>query len=162
MQSRTENILKAIIDGTESSELDSPQSRVEALLLLVLDKINEIDGGESGGGLQIHICGNGEYDSVSRIPTISQPDSHTFYLVPGGESNNLYVEWVYLLGAWERFGQGEINISDLIDDSTSSSLKTWSSTKMNSVFKPAWIGTAAQYAALAPDYDPNTIYFIKE
>lgn len=25
-----------------------------------------------------------------------------------------------------------------------------------------WIGTAAQYAALAPNYDPDTIYFIRE
>ena len=43
-QSRTEVILKAILDGTDSSELPPPQSRNEALLMRVLDKINE------GGG----------------------------------------------------------------------------------------------------------------
>lgn len=25
-----------------------------------------------------------------------------------------------------------------------------------------WVGTAEQYAALAPDYDPDTLYFIRE
>ena len=27
---------------------------------------------------------------------------------------------------------------------------------------PTWVGTAEQYAALAPDYDPDTLYFIRE
>lgn len=44
-QSRVETLLKAIIDGTDSSELPKAQSRNEALLLEVLDKINEGGGG---------------------------------------------------------------------------------------------------------------------
>lgn len=43
MKSRVENILTAIIDGDSSSTLPPPQSRNEALLLQVLDKINGID-----------------------------------------------------------------------------------------------------------------------
>lgn len=38
--SRNEDILQAIIDGTDVSELPSPQSRNEALLMQILDKIN--------------------------------------------------------------------------------------------------------------------------
>lgn len=45
MQSRVEDILQAMIDGTESSELPKPQSRNEDLLLQVLDKMNEGGGG---------------------------------------------------------------------------------------------------------------------
>ena len=46
-QSRVETILKAIIDGTDSSELPKAQSRNEALLMDVLDKINAGGGGGS-------------------------------------------------------------------------------------------------------------------
>ena len=46
-QSRVETILKAIIDGTDSSELPKAQSRNEALLLDVLDKVNKGGGGGS-------------------------------------------------------------------------------------------------------------------
>ena len=48
MQSRVEDILQAMIDGTESSELPKPQSRNEDLLLQVLDKMNEGGGGGAG------------------------------------------------------------------------------------------------------------------
>ena len=74
MQSRNEDILQGIIDGTDVSEFPAPQSRVEALLLQVLDKINS--GGTSGYSI--------------------------------------------------------------------------------------WVGTAEEYAALTPDYDPDTIYFVRE
>lgn len=74
MQSRNENILKGIIDGTDVSEFPAPQSRVEALLLQILDKINS--GGTSGYSI--------------------------------------------------------------------------------------WVGTAEEYAALAPNYDADTIYFVRE
>ena len=43
MQSRNEDILQAMIDGTEASTLPPPQSRNEALLLQVLDKMNGLD-----------------------------------------------------------------------------------------------------------------------
>lgn len=74
MQSRNEDILQGIIDGTDVSEFPAPQSRVEALLLQILDKINS--GGTSGYSI--------------------------------------------------------------------------------------WVGTAEEYAALAPNYDPDTIYFVRE
>lgn len=74
MQSRNEDILMGIIDGTDVSDFPAPQSRVEALLLQVLDKINS--GGTSGYSI--------------------------------------------------------------------------------------WVGTAEEYAALAPNYDADTIYFVRE
>ena len=43
MQSRNEDILQAMIDGTAASTLPPPQSRNEALLLQVLDKMNGLD-----------------------------------------------------------------------------------------------------------------------
>lgn len=52
MQSRNEAILRAIIDGTGTSGLESPQSRIEALLYELMDKIDQ-GGGSGGGGLVV-------------------------------------------------------------------------------------------------------------
>lgn len=104
VQSRVEDILMAIINGTDSSELPPPQSRNEALLIRILDKINE--GGGSGGKLPIHICTSSEYDHLTGIPTILGPEENTFYLVPSGSGTDMYKEWVYTNGNWELFGGG--------------------------------------------------------
>lgn len=106
MESRNEAILQGIIDGTDSSEFPAPQSRVEALLLQVLDKINQ--GGGGGGG------GTSDYTQLSNKPSINS------VTLTGNKS-----------------------LSDLGIAST-------------------WVGTAVEYAALAPDYDPDTLYFIRE
>lgn len=48
-KSRAEGILQAIIDGSDASQLPAPQSRAEALLLQVLQVIQNGGGGGSGG-----------------------------------------------------------------------------------------------------------------
>ena len=104
--SRNEDILQAMVDGTDSSELPKPQSREEKLLHAILDKLNT-GGGGSGGGLSIHYCTDGEYNQITGVPTIENPSETTFYLVPTGKGdNNLYDEWVYADGKWEHFGSG--------------------------------------------------------
>ena len=61
--------------------------------------------------MQIHICTAQEYDAQTGVPTIQNPDASTFYLVPGGEAPNLYIEWVYTNSAWEQFGSASIDLS---------------------------------------------------
>ena len=114
----------AIIRGTESSELPPPQSRNEALLLRVLDKINEGGGGGGGGTLHIHICTNGEYNPNTGVPTIQYPDETTIYLVPGGTGNDLYVEWIYVDNAWEMFGSANIDLTDYVKNTDYASNNT--------------------------------------
>lgn len=60
--------------------------------------------------MKIHICAQGEYNSETGVPTIQNPDTQTFYLVPGGENNNLFIEWVYVNNAWERFGSADVEV----------------------------------------------------
>lgn len=59
MESRTEEILQAMIDNTDSSELQSPDSRIEELLILVLDKMNNVPGSGAGS------------DGVTFTPSVS-------------------------------------------------------------------------------------------
>ena len=61
--------------------------------------------------MRIHICTAQEYNAETGAPTIQTPDTQTLYLVPGGEGNNLYVEWAYVGNAWERFGSADLDLS---------------------------------------------------
>lgn len=60
---------------------------------------------------KIHPCVSGEYDTTTHIPTIQNPDTTTFYLVPTGTENDIYEEWIYLNNNWERFGSAKIDLS---------------------------------------------------
>ena len=68
--------------------------------------------------MEIHICSITEYDNETRMPTIVNPDSSTFYLVPteDGTSPDLFTEWVYVNGAWEMFGSASIDLSGYLTD----------------------------------------------
>lgn len=61
--------------------------------------------------MRIHICTAQEYNAETGVPTIQNPDTQTFYLVPGGDSSNLYIEWAYVNNAWERFGSADVDLS---------------------------------------------------
>lgn len=68
--------------------------------------------------MEIHICSITEYDNETRVPTIVNPNSSTFYLVPteDGTSPDLFTEWVYVDNAWEMFGSASIDLSGYLTD----------------------------------------------
>lgn len=76
--------------------------------------------GEPATDMDIHICSASEYDSETRIPTITSPDDKTFYLVPteDGTSPDLFTEWVYVNNTWEMFGSMKIDLSGYLTDVT--------------------------------------------
>lgn len=97
--SRVESILKALINSEEPSRTDIPQSRVEYLLM-------QLAGSAGGGSLPIRILTDGEYSTLTGIPTISDPEENTLYLVPGdGSASNLFSEWIYVNNSWENIGR---------------------------------------------------------
>lgn len=75
------------------------------------------NGGSGGGsykGMTIHVCSSSEYDSETNIPTISEPDDQTIYLVPGdGDENNIFNEYIYVNDSWELFGSATIDLENL-------------------------------------------------
>lgn len=68
--------------------------------------------GDPGESFELHICSSVEYDHETRIPTVARPRSNVLYLVPSDEGFNtdLFVEWVYIYNAWEKFGSASINL----------------------------------------------------
>ena len=103
-RSRVENILNVALNRLDESVLEPSQSRVETLLMLLNGTIGDI--ADVAGKLPIHICVDGEYNPLSGMPTISNPETDIFYLVPSGSGNNVYDEWVYTGSGWEQFGGG--------------------------------------------------------
>lgn len=67
-------------------------------------------GGGSGSGVEnlVTICGENDYDAATGQPTIENPVSNTFYLVPAADasSGSMFDEWIYVDGEWEKFGSG--------------------------------------------------------
>lgn len=70
------------------------------------------DPGEPGSGVDVHICSSTEYDYVTRVPTIQNPDANTFYLVPSVDSSStdMFVEWINVNGVWELFGSATVEV----------------------------------------------------
>lgn len=91
-------------DNTPTALSNNPvtSSGIKSYVDTAISNINEMN---------VHICTAQEYDNETGIPIIADPDTSTFYLVPGGESNNLYIEWVYVNNVWERFGSADIDLS---------------------------------------------------
>ena len=90
------------------------------------DKGDKGDPGEPGTNMEIHICSITEYDNQTRIPTIVNPDSSTFYLVPSqdGTSPDLFTEWVYVNNAWEMFGSASVDLTDYVKNTDYASANT--------------------------------------
>lgn len=72
----------------------------------------DVMDGAPGTGISVHICSAAEYDSTTRVPTVQNPDTNTFYLVPAenGASPDMFVEWIYTNNAWELFGSARVEV----------------------------------------------------
>lgn len=92
--------------GIQSIEKTNTSGLVDTYTITFDDNTISTFQVTNGASIDLHICAQGEYDSTTRVPTIQNPDSHTFYLVPNEDSaaSNAYTEWLYANGAWERFG----------------------------------------------------------
>lgn len=100
------------------------------------DKGDKGDPGEPGTNMEIHICSITEYDSQTRVPTIVNPDSSTFYLVPSqdGTSPDLFTEWVYVNNAWEMFGNTSIDLTDYVKNTDYATQSTAGVVRVNDKF----------------------------
>lgn len=103
-----ERIIASLDELVNSGEAKSEYGlSIEDRLLRIAEQLKKIkeEGGIGGKGFTIHICSATEYDAVTRIPTITDPDLSTIYLVPTSNSSaNLFDEYIFVDGAWELFG----------------------------------------------------------
>lgn len=84
LQSRDEEILAAIIDGTEYT--DVPQSRIEYLLL-------ELKAAIESGSSDSPIKYKGSKANIAALPTVSEtPEGYMYTLISGGTTTSDFVE----------------------------------------------------------------------
>lgn len=84
LQSRGEEILAAIIDGTEYT--DVPQSRIEYLLL-------ELKAAIESGSSDSPIKYKGSKSNIAALPTVSEtPEGYMYTLISGGTTTSDFVE----------------------------------------------------------------------
>lgn len=55
---------------------------------------------------------------VTELPDVASADAHTIYMVlaSSGSSDNKYVEWMVINGAWEKTGDTEVDLSGYVQD----------------------------------------------
>ena len=82
------------------------------------EKCNNGSWQQVSGNVSIHVCSSNEYDHETGIPVISTPKTGIVYLVPDGSGNDLFVEWIYVDDAWEKFGSASIDLSGYVTDVT--------------------------------------------
>lgn len=71
--------------------------------------LENLEEGGGIGGFEIHICTSAEYDSSTLVPTVTNPDASTLYLVPtSSKSKNMFDEYVWTGTDWEKFGTGSV------------------------------------------------------
>ena len=89
------------------------------------DILNEIAGNVDGlAGVEIYICGNGEYDTETGLPTVTDKDEKTIYLTPTGEDvPNMYNEYIWKGDAWELFGSSAGGVKNITDGSAEGSIR---------------------------------------
>lgn len=72
----------------------------------------------SDTSIPFHICTSSEYDATIHVPTVSDPDEGTIYMVPASvtETGNLFDEWIYVDSSWEHVGSTTIDANALKEE----------------------------------------------
>ena len=61
---------------------------------------------------EYYLCGSGEYDAQTGVPTVASPDTNHIYLVPTAGTNlNMYA---YISGAFTFLGTTEVDLSNYV------------------------------------------------
>ena len=98
-------------NAAEAATVHQPEIGVNGNWYIWNQQLGAYQDSNRPSGIAIHICVSGEYDSQTGVPTIQNPAMNIFYLVPDGESPDMFVEWVYTGTAWEIFGSARVDLS---------------------------------------------------
>ena len=113
-----ESIDTALQEAKESGEFDGPQGEPGPQGIPGEEGPQGIPGekgekGDPGPGLNVHICSSSEYDPVTRVPTVQNPEEDVLYLVPAEtvKTSDMFAEWAWVNNQWELFGSAAVDLS---------------------------------------------------
>lgn len=124
-----DNVISADIGGAEELEgrvealeeetenLDIRMDGAEYVVTVLSDDLDVLQQKvDNIHGFNIIALKDGEFDPQTLIPSIEDPLENTLYLVPnvGDSDKNLWVEWLWIKGAWEQFGSATIDLNKYV------------------------------------------------
>ena len=85
------------------------------------------DIAQNGGlGITCHVCASDEYDHITFVPTIEDPDEGVVYLTPSGNTpTNSFNEYFYVDDSWELFGSATIAMEQVNWNETDTTAQTY-------------------------------------
>lgn len=100
--------------------------------------------------LEPYICGPGEYDTSTLMPTITGEANRIYYVPAEQGPGNKYVEWMLIKGAWEMMGVSQVDITAIttaeIDQVASDAAPTGESVLNLTGLAYVWVKFKAAFA----------------
>lgn len=90
---------------------------MDLISIAIARKIYDESSSAASLDMNYYFCSDGEYNSGG-VPTVSNPDDKTFYIVPSSGSNGIYNVYVNKNNAWELFKSVSIDMSKIPVDNT--------------------------------------------
>lgn len=160
-------------------ELGGEESQFDSVYSILLETLNVIDSGISAKVIDDSSISLSKTWSSSKISSEladagfktqfvnelpATGDIHTIYFVPSGsaQTGNVYDEYMWNASAseWEQVGSTAIDLTDIINDASVLSNRTWSSEKINSELE-ALAGDAIEDVSVLPDASENKSKLIR-
>lgn len=90
---------------------------MDLISIAIARKIYDESSSAASLDMNYYFCSDGEYNSGG-VPTVSDPDDKTFYIVPSSGSNGIYNIYVNKDNSWELFKSVTIDMSKIPVDNT--------------------------------------------
>lgn len=90
---------------------------MDLISIAIARKIYDESSSAASLDINYYFCSDGEYNSGG-VPTVSDPDDKTFYIVPSSGSNGIYNVYVNKDNSWELFKSVTIDMSKIPVDNT--------------------------------------------
>lgn len=101
--SKSSTVASDITDDTKTVSPKAMKTWVDAQEFALVSQIPE--------AFSLYVCGAGEYDTTTGVPTLQSPDNHHLYLTPNGTS---YREYVYTGTDYELVGDTTVDLSNYV------------------------------------------------
>ena len=116
---------------------------------------------QAAQGLQVVILTDGQYDPETREPTGTGNAGYMYFVPTEGDTEDTYVEWMWINSAWERVGMTNATLepisTDQIDAVASNQSPTGDQTLNTTGLSYLWSKLKSAFAALAHTHSAEDV-----
>lgn len=160
-----EQARQGAFETTEASRAKAEAARVAAdAARTTAQAKNNADQALNNAAMQKltpYICGPGEYDADTLMPTVTGEPNRMYYVPSEQGPANRYVEWMLIEGAWELMGVSQVEVSPIstsqIDAVAAGSAPTGEDTLNLTGLSYLWAKIKAAFAPLSHKHPGSDI-----